>query len=136
MNILNNNKEVRTLGVDNNNAIGCSAITNTELDSLKEKIIEILMNDPDNEVKQLAEQYLIGCLYDATNDPENNPTLYKFFSVIRKEIQDLKEEVMYLEKVLGEDFIENGGSNWLESINNRILSLEKRVENNRGGFCD
>lgn len=135
MNILNN-KEVRTLSVDNNNAITGITITNTGSDLLKKKIIEVLMNDPDNEVKQLAEQYLIGCLYDATNDPENNPTLYKFFSVIREEIQDLKKEVMYLEKVLGKDFIESGGSNWLEIINDRILSLEKRVENNRGGFCD
>ena len=64
---------------------------------LKKKIMEVLLSDPDSEVKRIAEDYLIQCLYDATEDPENNPILQKFFDRQRQEITELRNEVAAVE---------------------------------------
>ena len=61
-------------------------------DELKKLVIQILLEDPDSEVKNIAENYLIQCLYKATEDPENNPILKKFFG------EDQKEEIARLSK--------------------------------------
>ena len=62
-------------------------------DELKKKITKILLEDPDCEVKKIAEDYLIQCIYEATNDPENNPILQKFFGKNQEEIAQLRDEV-------------------------------------------
>ena len=62
-------------------------------DELKRKITQILLEDPDSEVKRMAEDYLIQCLYEATEDPEKNPILQKFFSNNKEEIVRLTNEI-------------------------------------------
>ena len=62
-------------------------------DELKRKITQILLEDPDSEVKRMAEDYLIQCLYEATEDPENNPILQKYFGKNREEINRLTNEI-------------------------------------------
>lgn len=62
-------------------------------DELKRKITQILLEDPDSEVKRMAEDYLIQCLYDATEDPENNPILQKYFGKNQEEINRLTNEI-------------------------------------------
>ena len=60
---------------------------------LKRKITQILLEDPDSEVKRMAEDYLIQCLYDATEDPETNPILQKYFGKNQEEINQLINEI-------------------------------------------
>jgi hypothetical protein len=62
-------------------------------DSLKRKITQILLEDPDSDVKKMAEDYLIQCLYDATEDPEKNPILQRFFSNNKEEIDRLTSDI-------------------------------------------
>ena len=62
-------------------------------DELKRKITQILLEDPDSDVKKMAEDYLIQCLYEATEDPENNPILQKFFGHNQEEIRRLECEI-------------------------------------------
>jgi predicted RNase H-like nuclease (RuvC/YqgF family) len=62
-------------------------------DSLRRKITQILLEDPDSEVKKMAEDYLIQCLYEATEDPENNPILQKYFRKNQEEINQLTNEI-------------------------------------------
>jgi hypothetical protein len=84
--------------------VGSNFIT----DGLKSKIIEILLDDPDSEVKKITEDYLIQCLYDATNDPENNPVLFQFFEKERQdrmklwdELGNIRNELKELKEKLG-----------------------------------
>ena len=60
---------------------------------LKKKITQILLEDPDSDVKKMAEDYLIQCLYEATEDPENNPILQRFFSNNKEEIDRLESDI-------------------------------------------
>lgn len=60
---------------------------------LKKKITQILLEDPDSDVKKMAEDYLIQCLYEATEDPENNPILQRFFSNNKEEIDRLTNDI-------------------------------------------
>ena len=60
---------------------------------LKKKITQILLEDPDSDVKKMAEDYLIQCLYEATEDPENNPILQKFFGHNQEEIRRLESDI-------------------------------------------
>jgi len=62
-------------------------------DELKKKITQILLEDPDSDIKRMAEEYLIQCLYEATNDPENNPILHKYFGKNQEEINRLTNEI-------------------------------------------
>ena len=62
-------------------------------DGLKKKIMEVLLSDPDSEVKRIAEDYLIQCLYEATEDPEKNPILKRFFSNNKEEIDRLTSDI-------------------------------------------
>ena len=62
-------------------------------DELKKKITKILLEDPDSDVKKMAEDYLIQCLYEATEDPENNPILKRFFSNNKEEIDRLTSDI-------------------------------------------
>ena len=60
---------------------------------LRKKITKILLEDPDSDVKKMAEDYLIQCLYEATEDPENNPILQKFFGHNQEEIRRLESDI-------------------------------------------
>lgn len=76
----------------NNDVIKLS-IENFDEDELKRKITQILLEDPDSDVKKMAEDYLIQCLYEATEDPENNPILQKFFGHNQEEIRRLTNDI-------------------------------------------
>jgi hypothetical protein len=76
----------------NNEVIKLSAEAFDE-DSLRRKITQILLEDPDSEVKRMAEDYLIQCLYEATEDPENNPILQKYFGKNQEEINRLTNDI-------------------------------------------
>jgi len=109
---------------------------------LKKKIIEILLEDPDSEVMKITENYLIQCLYDATNDPENNPILYQFFEKDRQDrlnlnnqLTEIKRELKELKELLG---IENYSSSsftrypiasWKAELDNRCYSIEYKLKN-------
>lgn len=69
------------------------SVKNFDEDELKKKIIQILLEDPDSDVKKIAEDYLILCLYEATEDPENNPILQKFFGHNQEEIRRLENDI-------------------------------------------
>ena len=60
---------------------------------LKKKITQILLEDPDSDVKKVAEAHLIQCHYEAAEDPENNPILQKFFGHNQEEIRRLESEI-------------------------------------------
>jgi len=68
-------------------------IKNLDEDELKRKITQILLEDPDSDIKKMAEDYLIQCLYEATEDPENNPILQKFFGHNQEEIRRLESDI-------------------------------------------
>ena len=91
----------------NDEAIKLS-VDSLDEDGLKSKIIKILLDDPDSEVKKITEDYLIQCLYDATNDPENNPVLFQFFERERQDRMNLRDE--------------------LESIKNELRELKEKLE--------
>ena len=69
------------------------SIKNFDDEELKRKITQILLEDPDSDVKKMAEDYLIQCLYEATEDPENNPILQKFFGHNQEEIRRLESDI-------------------------------------------
>ena len=69
------------------------SIKNFDDEELKKKITQILLEDPDSDVKKMAEDYLIQCLYEATEDPENNPILQKFFGHNQEEIRRLESDI-------------------------------------------
>ena len=69
------------------------SIENFDDDELKRKITQILLEDPDSDVKKMAEDYLIQCIYEATEDPENNPILKRFFSNNKEEIDRLTSDI-------------------------------------------
>ena len=80
-----------------------------ESSGLRREITKTLLEDPNSEVKRMAEDYLIQCLYEATEDPEKNPILNKFFGGFRelreevkqiaKDIEDIKSELSELKYV-------------------------------------
>ena len=108
-------------------------------DGLKSKIIKILLDDPDSEVKKITEDYLIQCLYDATNDPENNPILFQFFERERQdranlwnELKNIKNELRELKEKLG---ITNSYTNtigeivWKNEFEAKCYYLENKLIN-------
>ncbi len=82
----------------------------TSTKSIHEQICEALLEDPDNETKRLAEDYLLQCLLDSVEDPEKSPVLYRFFKEwddrnykleveighLKLEIERLKNEISNL----------------------------------------
>ena len=69
------------------------SVKNFDEDELRKKITQILLEDPDSDVKKMAEDYLIQCLYEATEDPEKNPILKRFFSNNKEEIDRLESDI-------------------------------------------
>ena len=69
------------------------SIKNFDDEELKRKITQILLEDPDSDVKKMAEDYLIQCLYEATEDPEKNPILKRFFNNNKEEIDRLTSDI-------------------------------------------
>lgn len=69
------------------------SIKNFDDEELKRKITQILLEDPDSDIKKMAEDYLIQCLYEATEDPEKNPILKRFFSNNKEEIDRLTSDI-------------------------------------------
>ena len=122
--------------VDNGDAIKIG-VNSIDEDGLKNKIIKILLDDPDSEVKKITEDYLIQCLYDATNDPENNPVLFQFFERerqdrmnLRNELESIKNELRELKEKLG---ITNyscsytAGVVWKDEFEARYRYLENKL---------
>ena len=66
---------------------------NFDRDELKRLITEILLEDPDSEVKKIAEDYLIQVLYHATDDPEFNPIISKFMTDNRTQLANLRTDL-------------------------------------------
>ena len=91
----------RTLRGYNGETIKISADSLDE-NGLKRKITQILLEDPDSEVKRMAEDYLIQCLYEATNDPENNPVLQRIFGKNKEEIDSLACEIYSIRNNISE----------------------------------
>jgi hypothetical protein len=117
-------------------------------DELKKKITKILLEDPDSDVKKMAEDYLIQCLYDATEDPEKNPILQKFFSnkqeeinhlinevwEVKNEILQLKGELQLLKDKLrvndyGYNYNEDQGVAWKNDVQTQFGYLENKLIN-------
>lgn len=116
-------------------------------DELKKKITKILLEDPDCEVKKIAEDYLIQCIYEATNDPENNPILQKFFGKNQEEIAQLRDEVRQMRDEIVQVKIElqelegklgigmydynawNDGVAWKNDTMNKFNYLENKLIN-------
>ena len=90
-------------------------------DELKRKITRILLEDPDSEVKRMAEDYLIQCLYDATEDPENNPILQKYFGKNQEEINRLTNEIWE-------------AKNEIFQIKTELQSLKDKLRINSNGY--
>ena len=111
------------------------------IDGLKEEIVKVLLEDPDSEVKKLAENYLIQCLYDATEDPEKNPILNEFFGrrqqdmmELMNEVRGIKAELMDLKAELGLDYYSNysgsnGGVAWNNDVQAQFVWLEEKLNN-------
>ena len=76
-----------------NNEVVKLSIKNFDDEELKRKITQILLEDPDSDIKKMAEDYLIQCLYEATEDPENNPILQKFLGHNQEEIKRLESDI-------------------------------------------
>ena len=113
-----------------------SVVNSISEDGLKNKIIKILLDDPDSEVKKITEDYLIQCLYNATNDPENNPVLFQFFERerqdrmnLRKELEDIKIELKELKEKLGVDTYTTEGVVWKNEFEARYRYLEDKLIN-------
>jgi hypothetical protein len=103
---------------------------------LKSKIIKILLDDPDSDVKKITEDYLIQCLYNATNDPENNPVLFQFFERerqdrmnLRDELEDIKIELKELKEKLGINNYTTDGIVWKNEFEARYCHLENKLIN-------
>ena len=124
--------------VDNGDTIKIG-VDSIDEDGLKNKIIKILLDDPDSEMKKITEDYLIQCLYDATNDPENNPDLFQFFERERQdranlwnELENIKNELRELKEKLG---ITNsytntiGGIVWKNEFEAKCYYLENKLIN-------
>lgn len=92
-------------------------------DGLKKKIIKILLDDPDSDVKRMAEDYLIQCLYDSTEDPDKNPILHRFYASRNTELENLRNEVSILKSELEslKDFM------WAEQKSDSYYSYGNRV---------
>ena len=112
------------------------SVNSIDEDGLKNKIIKILLDDPDSEVKRITEDYLIQCLYNATNDPENNPVLFQFFERerqdrmnLRKELEDIKIELKELKEKLGIDTYTTEGVVWKNEFEARYRYLEDKLIN-------
>jgi len=86
------------------------SIKNFDDEELKRKITQILLEDPDSDVKKMAEDYLIQCLYEATEDPEKNPILKRFFSNNKEEIDRLTSDI------------------WIWEAKNEILQLKTELQ--------
>jgi len=116
------------------------SVDSIDENGLKSKIIKILLDDPDSEVKKITEDYLIQCLYDATNDPENNPILFKFFEKERQdkmnlwnELRSIKNELKELKEKLGitnYSYMNNQqGIVWKNDFEDRYYRLENKLIN-------
>lgn len=115
-------------------------------DNLKKMVTKILLEDPDSDVKKLAEDYLIQCLYSATEDPEKNPVLQKFFGhnqeeinrltneiwEVKNEILQLKGELQFLRDKLrvndyGYNYGEDQGVAWKNDVQTQFGYLESKL---------
>ncbi len=112
------------------------SVTNFDEDELKRKIIQILLEDPDSDVKKITEDYLIQCLYDATNDPENNPILFQFFERerqdrmnLRNELENIKNELRELKEKLGINTYTTDVVVWKNEFEARYCYLENKLIN-------
>jgi hypothetical protein len=57
-------------------------------EELKKILLDILLEDPDSDLKSLALGFLSECIKDAMKDPEKNPVIEKFFNSKLQEIED------------------------------------------------
>lgn len=86
------------------------AITSTVLktdflkESIREQIIKTLLEDPDNETKRLAEDYLLQCLLDSVEDPEKSPVLYRFFKEYYYKLAEIEHLKLEIERLKNEIF--------------------------------
>lgn len=97
------------------------SIKNFDDEELKRKITQILLEDPDSDVKKMAEDYLIQCLYEATEDPENNPILQRFFGHNQEEIRRLGSNIWE-------------AKNEILQIKTELQSLKDKLKINSDGY--
>jgi hypothetical protein len=104
---------------------------------LKSKIIKILLDDPDSDVKKITEDYLIQCLYNATNDPENNPVLFQFFERERQdrmnlwnELKSIRNELKELKEKLGISNYTTEGIDWKNEyryLEDKLINITEKL---------
>ena len=114
------------------------AIMDSIDDKLREKIMKVLLEDPNFETIRLAEGYLVDCLERAIKDPNENvirPFLENTFSMMKSEIigeiEELRCRVSKIErKLMGSSYdYENFGSLrcGIDDIRSHLEWLEKVV---------
>jgi hypothetical protein len=104
---------------------------------LKSKIIKILLDDPDSDVKKITEDYLIQCLYNATNDPENNPVLFQFFERERQdrmnlwnELKSIRNDLKELKEKLGISNYTTEGIDWKNEyryLEDKLINITEKL---------
>jgi len=89
-------------------------------DDLKKEVLKILMEDPDLEIIQLAEAFLLDCLKDAIKTPEEGN------SVIANYLEDLKNEVTVKCDTITYEC--------LEKVKEKINSLQEYIEEVKNNY--
>ena len=139
---ITNYNDSYSISMDFNN----TAIKEKLSEEIKKEVINLLLNDPDNEIVELAENYLVGCVEEAMNAPDKNSVIKKYLSNIKKDLTETIDEKcgnlnIAIEKYLREnnymDFsntsnyiqyeLENNPTNKIKVLQDRIDVLSKIV---------
>jgi len=139
---ITNYKDSYSISIDYNNTV----IRNKLSEEIKKEVINLLLNDPDNEIVELAENYLVGCVEEAMNAPDKNSVIKKYLSNIKKDLTETIDEKcgdlnIAIEKYLREnnymDFasttnylqyeLENNPTSEIKKLQDRIDVLSKIV---------
>lgn len=139
---ISNYNDCYSISMDFNN----TAIRNKLSEEIKKEVINLLLNDPDNEIVELAENYLVGCVEEAMNAPDKNSVIKKYLSNIKKDLTETIDEKcgnlnVAIEKYLREnnymDFtsttnylqykLENNPTSEIKKLQDRIDVLSKIV---------
>lgn len=115
-------------------------------DIVRREVIKVLLEDPNSEIMEIAENYLVGCVEDAMNAPDKNSVIKKYLEKIRTDLTKTIDEKCSnldgaIEKYLRDnnymDFpsmnsyvqyeIDNNPTNKIKKLQDRIDVLSKIV---------
>ena len=110
-------------------------------DIVRREVIKVLLEDPNSEIMEIAENYLVGCVEDAMDAPDKNQIIKKYLDNIKTDLTKIITERCGDIDIVIEKYLRDNNYMDFPSINsyiryeidnnnsyNRIKKLEDRID--------